>query len=59
MWDLNHITWELARLVLAAVVGAAIGFEREAHGQAAGLRTFILISVGALQEVNLQEGEVP
>jgi len=47
MWDMNHITWELAKLVLAAVVGAAIGFEREAHGQAAGLRTFILVSVGA------------
>jgi len=47
MLDWHHITWELARLVLAAVVGAAIGFEREAHGQAAGLRTFILISVGA------------
>ena len=29
------------------LVGAAIGFEREAHGQAAGLRTFILVSVGA------------
>jgi putative Mg2+ transporter-C (MgtC) family protein len=33
--------------VIAAGVGAAIGFEREAHGQSAGLRTFILISVGA------------
>jgi putative Mg2+ transporter-C (MgtC) family protein len=47
MWDLQHITWELSRLVLAAAVGAAIGFEREAHGQAAGLRTFILVAVGA------------
>lgn len=47
MWDVNHITWELFRLVLAAIVGGAIGFEREAHGQAAGLRTFILVSVGA------------
>src|SRR5665647_1900177 len=46
MWDLNHISWELGRLVLAAVVGGAIGFERETHGQAAGLRTFILVSVG-------------
>ena len=47
MWDMNHITWELSRLVLAAGVGAAIGFEREAHGQSAGLRTFILVTVGA------------
>jgi putative Mg2+ transporter-C (MgtC) family protein len=47
MWDWQYISWELARLVIAAGVGAAIGFEREAHGQAAGLRTFILVSVGA------------
>jgi putative Mg2+ transporter-C (MgtC) family protein len=47
MWNWQLFTWELARLVVAAVVGAAIGFEREAHGQAAGLRTFILITVGA------------
>jgi putative Mg2+ transporter-C (MgtC) family protein len=47
MWEWQLFTWELARLVIAAGVGAAIGFEREAHGQSAGLRTFILISVGA------------
>jgi len=47
MWDIQYFTWELARLAIAAAVGAAIGFEREAHGQAAGLRTFILISVAA------------
>jgi putative Mg2+ transporter-C (MgtC) family protein len=47
MWDIQHITLELGRLVIAAGVGAAIGFEREAHGQAAGLRTFILVAVGA------------
>jgi putative Mg2+ transporter-C (MgtC) family protein len=43
----QHMTLELTRLLIAAVVGAAIGFEREAHGQAAGLRTFILVSVGS------------
>jgi len=32
---------------LAAVVGGAVGFEREAHGQAAGLRTYILVCLGA------------
>jgi putative Mg2+ transporter-C (MgtC) family protein len=47
MWEWQLFTWELTKLVIAAGVGAAIGFEREAHGQAAGLRTFILISVGA------------
>jgi putative Mg2+ transporter-C (MgtC) family protein len=35
------------RLLLAAGLGAAIGFERERHGKAAGLRTHILISAGA------------
>jgi putative Mg2+ transporter-C (MgtC) family protein len=47
MWDWHYFTWELSRLAIAAGVGAAIGFEREAHGQAAGLRTFILITVAA------------
>jgi uncharacterized membrane protein YhiD involved in acid resistance len=36
MWDWQHVSWELARLLMAAGVGTAIGFEREAHGQAAG-----------------------
>jgi putative Mg2+ transporter-C (MgtC) family protein len=35
------------RLVLAAVIGAAIGVERELRDQAAGLRTHMLVSVGA------------
>jgi putative Mg2+ transporter-C (MgtC) family protein len=47
MWHWEHISWELANLLIAAVVGGAIGFEREAHGQAAGLRTNILVCVGA------------
>jgi putative Mg2+ transporter-C (MgtC) family protein len=47
MWDWQHVYWDLTKLVIAAVIGGAIGFEREAHGQAAGLRTYILVSVGA------------
>ena len=35
------------KLALAAIVGGAIGFERETHGQAAGLRTNILVCVGS------------
>lgn len=35
------------RLVIAAVAGAAIGLERELRDQAAGLRTHMLVSVGA------------
>ena len=47
MWDVQQISWELSKLIYAAVIGGAIGFEREAHGQAAGLRTNILVCVGA------------
>ena len=47
MWDMPDLLISLGKLTLAALVGGAIGFEREAHGQAAGLRTNILICVGA------------
>jgi putative Mg2+ transporter-C (MgtC) family protein len=47
MWDWQQISWELTKMVYAALIGGAIGFEREAHGQAAGLRTNILVCVGA------------
>lgn len=43
-WVLSH---EVAKLALAAVIGGLIGFERETHGQAAGLRTNVLICTGA------------
>jgi putative Mg2+ transporter-C (MgtC) family protein len=45
--DMPSVMVTLGKLTLAATVGGAIGFEREAHGQAAGLRTNILICVGA------------
>jgi putative Mg2+ transporter-C (MgtC) family protein len=35
------------RLFLAAVLGGLIGYERESHGQAAGLRTNIIVAIGA------------
>ena len=37
MWHIQFISWELARLAIAAGVGAAIGFERatsDAYGTA-------------------------
>lgn len=37
----------LFRLVLSALVGGVIGFERGKHGHDAGLRTHILICIGA------------
>jgi putative Mg2+ transporter-C (MgtC) family protein len=40
--------WELVlRLLLAAVLGGIIGFQREMYGKPAGLRTLALIGVGA------------
>ncbi|QAA76466.1 MAG: Mg(2+)-transport-ATPase-associated protein MgtC [Candidatus Bipolaricaulis sibiricus] len=37
----------LGRILFAAVVGGTIGLERELRGRAAGLRTHILVCVGA------------
>jgi putative Mg2+ transporter-C (MgtC) family protein len=35
------------RLLVAAILGASIGFEREIHGHPAGLRTHMLVSLGS------------
>ena len=45
----TEITWEsaLIRIVLSFIIGAIIGIERETNNQPAGLRTHILISIGA------------
>lgn len=41
-------TWEIAvRLLLAAALGGVIGFDRERHTWAAGLRTHMLVCLGA------------
>lgn len=37
----------LGRLLLASVLGALIGFEREVHGRPAGFRTHLLVSLGS------------
>jgi putative Mg2+ transporter-C (MgtC) family protein len=37
----------IVRLLVAAVLGGIIGFEREKKGKAAGLRTMMLVSLGA------------
>jgi putative Mg2+ transporter-C (MgtC) family protein len=37
----------LLRILLAALAGAFIGMERERHGRPAGLRTHLLVAVGA------------
>ncbi len=45
--DFNIALTEFGKLFLAAILGGAIGFERESHGQAAGIRTNILVALGA------------
>jgi len=47
MMDAQQILLALGKLVFAALIGGAIGFERETHGQAAGIRTNILVCVGS------------
>ncbi len=47
MGDLRQATIILLRLGLAVILGAAIGYERERKGKDAGLRTHILVSMGA------------
>lgn len=42
------VEWEMAiRLLLSAILGGFIGYEREAHHKSAGLRTHILVSIGS------------
>ncbi len=47
MWICTELSCELLKLVIAALMGGIIGFEREVHGQAAGLRTNVLVCTGA------------
>ena len=52
MPDLTHIDLQewlsiAIQLLVAAAVGGAVGLEREFHGRWAGLRTHIMVSMGA------------
>jgi putative Mg2+ transporter-C (MgtC) family protein len=42
-----HVAQIVVRLVLASVLGGLLGYERERHGKAAGLRTHMLVALGA------------
>jgi len=44
---LNQYGEFLFRILLASLLGALIGLERDKHGRAAGLRTHLLVSMGA------------
>lgn len=45
--DIEQITRVTFRLLLAAILGGMLGYERESQGKAAGLRTHMLVSLGA------------
>jgi putative Mg2+ transporter-C (MgtC) family protein len=45
--DVEQITRILTRLLLAAVLGGVLGYEREHQGKAAGIRTHMLVAIGA------------
>lgn len=45
--DVEQITRLLVRLLLAALLGGVLGYEREQKGKAAGVRTHMLVAMGA------------
>jgi putative Mg2+ transporter-C (MgtC) family protein len=45
--DAAVVTMILVRMLMAALLGAVIGWDRERKGRAAGLKTHILVAVGA------------
>jgi putative Mg2+ transporter-C (MgtC) family protein len=45
--DITELTRVLTRMLVAVVLGAAIGMEREMRGTGAGLRTHMLVALGA------------
>ena len=45
--DVEQVTRILTRLLLAAVLGGVLGYERERRGKPAGIRTHMLVSMGA------------
>ena len=44
--EFNAVT-VIIRVILAAVAGALVGLEREFHGRAAGMRTHMMVALGA------------
>lgn len=45
--NLAEVTRTVIRLTVASVLGAVLGFERESRGKAAGVKTHMLVSLGA------------
>ena len=45
--DTAQITRIMLRLLVAALLGGLLGYEREQHGKSAGVRTHMLVAIGA------------
>lgn len=45
--DVSEITTLVIRLIIAALLGGILGFERESKGKAAGIKTHMLVALGA------------
>lgn len=45
--DVAQVTRVTLRLVIAAILGGVLGYERERKGKAAGMRTYMLVAIGA------------
>ena len=45
--DATQVTRIVLRLVIAAALGGVLGYERERQGKAAGVRTHMLVALGA------------
>lgn len=45
--DVTEVTTLIVRLLMAALLGGILGFEREHRGKAAGVKTHMLVAVGS------------
>lgn len=45
--DASQLTRITLRLLVAAILGGLLGYEREQHGKSAGVRTHMLVAIGA------------
>lgn len=59
--DLAGVTRVTVRLLIAAILGGILGYEREKSGKSAGMRTHMLVSLGAaiFVLVPLEAGTTP
>jgi putative Mg2+ transporter-C (MgtC) family protein len=62
--DVGEITTITIRLLMAALLGGILGFEREQKGKAAGIKTHMLVAIGSAlfvlipQQAGLSEAEL-